>query len=259
MAIQTETKPARARRRRNSLPSRPAPFHWVKPPDVEVDEDPLQLSVDFHHETTVVHDYAKGRVVKTWVASPAEMAHALARELDLTTGLLGRETLWWNKRAEGITVAVWQAPKVWTIGLNEGPGKPLKRFQVPMPGLVFIRLGSGQLYVFAATERPGKEKAQLFHCPTLNVYASGAICVGSHRFPTDPWKVPGAFFESYFSQNHLGAGKSAKHPKDVTKLWQELAGAKRFPLDDLLPHVLVADAMAIGVNDRNRTDWLNGE
>ncbi|MDE3073919.1 MAG: hypothetical protein KGJ86_00695 [Chloroflexota bacterium] len=259
MATQLETKPGRPRRKTSPLPSQPAPFNWVKPSNVEVEEDPLQLSVDFHHETTVVHDYAKGRVSRTWVVSASDIAHALARELDLSTGLLGRETLWWNKRADGVTVAVWQAARVWTLGLNEGPGKPLKRYEMPMPGLVFLRLANGQIYVFAAKERPVRDNAQLYHCPTLNVYETGAVCVGSHRFPADPWKLPTAFFESYFSQNHLGTGKSAKHPKDITRLWEELNGAKRFPVDDLVPHMLVADAMTIGMDVRNRPGGVDDD
>jgi hypothetical protein len=52
-----------------------------------VEEDPLRLRLDFHSESIVLHDYA-GAAVTTKRVSALDVAHALARELDLTTGLL---------------------------------------------------------------------------------------------------------------------------------------------------------------------------
>jgi hypothetical protein len=59
--------------------------------------------------------------------------------------------------------------------------------------------------------------------------------------------VPGAFFESHFSvTGDTKAGKSRRHPDDVGKLWRELDGRERYPLDDLVAQFTVADAMNLG-------------
>jgi hypothetical protein len=59
--------------------------------------------------------------------------------------------------------------------------------------------------------------------------------------------VPEAFFESHFSAvESTGRGRSRSHPDDVGQLWNELRGSASFPLDDLVPHGTVADAMGIG-------------
>ena len=88
--------------------------------------------------------------------------------------------------------------------------------------------------------------------PTL-LFDTGRVCVGTHPFPADPARVPTAFFESYFSA-HPGTarGKSRRHPEDVGRLWDELDGAREFPLDDLLPHSTVAEAMRLGTGEARR-------
>lgn len=176
------------------------------------------------------------------------MAHALARELDLTTGLLPSEALWWAKTASGVRIAVWREPRVWTVRLRERYDAKARRLRLPMPGLVFVCLPARQApYVFAAKERPRALTDQLFRCPTYNVFDSGRLCPGSHVFPADPAKVPEAFFESYFSATpDTGRGKSRRHPEDVGQLWAELGGEVSYPLEDLVPQLQVADALKIG-------------
>jgi hypothetical protein len=66
-------------------------------------------------------------------------------------------------------------------------------------------------------------------------------------FPTDPSKVPEAFFESYFSAvESTGRGRSRRHPDNVGQLWNDLRGQSSFPIDDLVPHGTVADVMRVG-------------
>jgi hypothetical protein len=117
-----------------------------------------------------------------------------------------------------------------------------------MPGLVFVTSPGGQApYVFAAKDRPAAETDELYHCPTYNVFASGRVCAGTHVFPTDPAKVPHAFFESFFSVTHdTTAGKSRRHPKDIGTLWNELDGQTAYPVDDLVAQLSVADALRLG-------------
>ncbi len=88
--------------------------------------------------------------------------------------------------------------------------------------------------------------------PTL-LFPTGRVCVGTHPFPSDPARVPAAFFDSYFSAHASTArGKSRRHPEDIGRLWDELDGACEFPLDDLLPHSTVAEAMRLGMGEGHR-------
>ncbi len=194
-----------------------------------------------------MHDFAEA-VTRTRLVSALDVAHALARELDLDTGLLPREALWWSKTAAGIRVAVWREPKVWTVRLRERYDAKPRRLRLPMPGLVFVCLpGRQPPYVFAAKMRPAELADVLYRCPTFNVFDTARVCTGSHEFPADASRVPEAFFESYFSAvESTGRGRSRRHPDDVGALWSELRGQQSFPLDDLIPHSTVADAMRIG-------------
>ena len=227
-----------------TIPS-PSPYQWALPPEADVEPDPLQVRLDFHAESVVLHDYTE-RAVRVRLVSALEVAHALARELDLTTGLLPPNTLWWSKTARGVHVALWCEPRVWTVRLREQYGTPPRRLRLPMPGLVFVCPPSPQApYVFAAHARPHFEDDQLYHAPAYNVYPSGQVCVGTERFPADPARVPDAFFRSHFSP-HAGQGKSRRYPDNIGALWTELHRQPQYPLDDLVPHLRVAEAMRLG-------------
>src|SRR5436309_3039024 len=91
--------------------STPSPYRSVLLSDLELEEDPLRLRLDFHDESVIMHDFADA-VSRTRLVSALDIAHTLARELDLDTGLLPREALWWAKTATGVRVAVWREPKV---------------------------------------------------------------------------------------------------------------------------------------------------
>jgi hypothetical protein len=241
---------ARSRRpgsSRSRATSPPSPYRRALPAEADLPEDPLHLRLDFHQETVVLHDYAES-ATRTRLVSALDVAHALARELDLTTGLLPPGALWWAKTATGVRVAVWCEPRVWTVRLRERYDAPPERLRLPMPGLVFVCLAGGQApFVFAATRRPCSANDQLYGCPTYNVYPTGRVCAGTHVFPTDPARVPGSFFESHFSAaGGTGGGKSRRHPEDVGQLWAELRGRREYPCDDLIPQLRVADALRIG-------------
>jgi hypothetical protein len=195
----------------------------------------------------VLHDYADGAVGTRFV-SARDVAHALAGQLSLTSGLLPPDALWWARTAGGERVALWREPRVWMVRLRTAYDAPVRRLKLPMPGLVFVCLPARQPpYVFAARARPRSPDDQLFHAPAFNVFASGAVCPGSHVFPANPSKVPDEFFASHFSVTaDTARGKSKRHPDDVGALWNELAGATAYPFEDLVPQLRVADAMRIG-------------
>ncbi len=168
----------------------PSPYRSALPTDVEPEEDPLRLRLDFHDETVVLHDYADG-VARARVVSALDIAHALARELDLDSGLLPLEALWWAKTAGGTRVAVWREPRVWTVRLRERADAPPRRLRLPMPGLVFVCLPARQApYVFAAARRPRTLDDRLYRCPTYNVFASAASAPARTPSPPTPGRSP---------------------------------------------------------------------
>ena len=212
-----------------------------------MEEDPLRLRLDFHQESVLLHDYGKG-VVRTRLVSALDVAHALARALDLSTGLLPPDTLWWARTASGTRLALWREPRVWIARLRASYDTRPRRLRLPMPGLVFICMPARQApYVFAAKERPRSLDDRLYHTPSYNVFDSGRVCPGTHAFPADATKVPEEFFHSYFSATgDTARGKSQRYPDDVGQLWNDLHGKAAYPLDDLVPQLRVADALRIG-------------
>jgi hypothetical protein len=101
----------------------PSPYRSALPSDLDLEEDPLRLRLDFHDESVVMHDYSES-FTRTRLVSALDVAHALASELDLDTGLLPREALWWARTAAGVRAAVWREAKVWTVRLRLHAGSP---------------------------------------------------------------------------------------------------------------------------------------
>jgi PRTRC genetic system protein B len=230
--------------------ARPAssPYQRALPPELDVEEDPLRLRLDFHDESVILHDYGDRGAVTTRLVAALDVAHALASELDLTTGLLPPDALWVVKRASGVWLALWEPPRVRTVRLRTSLEAPPRRYRLPCSGLVFLCPPAGQApYVFAAKDRPRREADNLYHAPFYNVFASGRVCVGTHPFPRDPARVPHAFFTSYFSAAmDTARDKSQRHPDDIGHLWDELDMVREFPLDDLVAQITVGDAMRLG-------------
>ena len=59
----------------------------------------------------MLHEFQEG-AASSRLVSALDVAHALARELDLDTGLLPPDALWYVKTASGPRVAVWRPPRV---------------------------------------------------------------------------------------------------------------------------------------------------
>ncbi len=186
-------------------------------------------------------------VVRSRLVSAMDVAHALASELDLDTGCLPPEALWFVKTATGSRVAIWRSPQVWAIRLREEYGQRPRRFRLPMPGLVFVCSVARQApSVFAARARPRPADDQLFHCPAFNVFRDGRVCPGTHVFPQDPARIPEEFFKSHFSLTGDSRGRSQRHPEDLLALWAEIAGQPTYPVDDLVPALRLGEALRVG-------------
>lgn len=229
-----------------SNPTQSSPYLRPLPREVELDIDPLLLRLAFHRESVILHEYREG-AASSRLVSALDVAHALARELDLDTGLLPADALWYSKTTTGPRVAVWRSPRIWTIKLREQYGQRARRFRLPMPGLVFVCPPAAQApHVFAAAGRPRSADEQLYHCPLFNIFRDGRVCPGTHVFPREAARIPEDFFRSYFSPAGDSRGRSRRQPEDLLALWTELHGQPVFPLEDLLPALRVSDAFRIG-------------
>lgn len=194
----------------------------------------------------LLHDYA-GAAVSTRVVAALDIARTLAEEIDLSTGLLPPETLWYARTSTGDRLAIWRAPRVWNVQVKASYDAKALALKLPMPGLVFLcQRNWTSPFVFAAVKRPTDPGDQLYHCPTFNVFRDGRVCPGNHTFIKDPARVPEDFFKSFFSLTGDSRGRTRSHSDDLLTFWKDLAKQKTFPLDELQPALTVADAMRIG-------------
>jgi hypothetical protein len=244
-------------RRRRPAPSevvdgpetaRPWPAVLEQLPDYEPDR--LLLSLEFYRESVlrrVVDD--QGRVTLALV-DIAEVARALSAGVSLASGILpgdeaGPNTLFWARASGSTRLGIWVGPRLWRLVLRSSePGGRDRRLRLPFPGLLFVcRPDASGAYVFAAPGRPKSLDAPLYHCPTHNVFPNSRICPGDHAFARDPLKLPAEFFVSKFrTTGDTRGGKSKRHPEDITRLWDELAGRDTFPAEDLVPLLTVQQA-----------------
>lgn len=191
----------------------------------------LQMRLDLFSDRIVATRYREGLAEASYIADPLAVAQALAG-LDVDSGLLPGNVLFWQRRGGQERVGLWLPPDLYLVQVER------KKFEISLPGLVLV--GQGKSYsLFAVVEagRPGPE-TDLYHPPCPNV--SGTVCRGSVRFP-----VAGAatieqaarlFFESGFNA-HLTNGKSRKYPDDILRMWRVLnrIKAEEYPLEDLVP------------------------
>jgi hypothetical protein len=68
----------------------------------------------------------------------------------------------------------------------------------------------------------------------FNVFHDGRTCPGTHKYPNSIEEIPESFFQSFFSPTADHRNRSKKYPDDLTKLWEDLDGKKRYPLGDLV-------------------------
>jgi hypothetical protein len=169
------------------------------------------------------------------MVSTRDIALAFLREIPLGSGLLPNDTLWWAQGKEGVELAMWQPPKVWLLALQLEPFKPPRRIKLPMPGLIFVCSPARPPKVYAAKRRPEKLGDKIYHAPLFNVFRDGRTCPGSHKYPENVAEIPQSFMVSFFTATADYQGRSKKYPKDLLKLWDEIEGKKKYPLNDLVP------------------------
>jgi hypothetical protein len=221
----------------------PAPpaYSWVVPDSLNVPADPLRCRLDFHQQAVRLTIY-KNEGASTKLVSATDVAHALASELSYNSGLLPEGTLWWSNTSDGPVFAIYEAPRIRILALNESVNQVAKRYTVPLPGMLLLVSPGKAPHVYAVKEKPAGPSTPVFHPPICNVYEDGHSCPGNNKYPSDASDIPAWFWRSFFSKA-MCEGRSNKFKKDVTKLWAFLDGKKTFPLDDLIACGTVKDLM----------------
>jgi PRTRC genetic system protein B len=224
-------------------------FSWAVPEELGIPPDPLRLRLDFFHQAVEMTTW-DGETQEKHMVDAIDIAHALARELSFGTGLLPANTLWWKNTRSGPVFALYEEPRMRKVALQLDIKKPAKRFNIPMPGLVFLCMPGQAPYVFAVTRKPTKETDKVYRAPLLNVHHNGRSCPGTHNYPTRVGDMVNSFFISFFSNTADLANRSKKFPKSVAKLWDWLDKGKmqKYPVEDLIQHGTVRDLLEMEVD-----------
>ena len=217
-------------------------FSWAVPKELGIPVDPLRLRLDFHHQATMMTTF-QGEIVTTKLVDAMDVAHALANEMTFGSGILPQDAVWWQNTRTGPQFAIYEPPKIRRLALQTDIHKAPLRLNVPLPAFLFICSPSVAPYVFAVKRRPTKPTDALYHAPLANVFRNGRSCPGSHEYPSDVGKMVESFFISFFSPTADLRDRSKKHPDNIIKLWKELAGKKKFPVEDLVAAGTVADLL----------------
>ncbi len=214
------------------------PSHvWEVPREMEVPPDTLRLRLDFFHQACIMTNF-DGDAVESKPVDAMDVAHALAHELTYGTGFLPLNSLWWENTRAGPITAIYTEPRARTLAVQLDLERPVRRYTIPVPPLVFLCLPGRPPWLYAVKARPTKDEDPIYHAPFLNVFANGRSCTGSHEYPQQAGEIPESFFISFFTHilDHRAnvADRSQKHPKDVLDMWKELEGKRHYPLSDLV-------------------------
>ena len=191
---------------------------------------PPRLRLDFYNTAVLMTRWQDNGRLTTYPVSVHDVVSACT-QVELSSGLLPANTLFWKQRANEAMLGVYVPARRWHVQTDD------RTYHLPMPPFVFV--GSGSSYrVFAVKKRPSSEAVSLYHVPCPNVHTSGSICQGNTPFPIcSPQTIQQAlqlFMEGSLFNADLSQGKCQSHPGDVCSLWAELDGRRRFPLSELV-------------------------
>ncbi len=224
-------------------------LQWAVPKKLKIPADPLALRVDFHSSAVVVYTFDKDTTTRK-IVSAMDVVHALASELTYSTGILPKNTIWWANTSAGPAYAIFEEPKIRKLAIQYSANKSPRRYTIPIPPCVFVCQSGHAPRVFAVKRRPTKLGDALYHAPFPNMSSNGTSCGGNNPYPADPGKIPESFWISFFTDHGELGGRSKKFPKNLIRLWEELAqqlaegkgpwkwgknpGDLPYPLDDLV-------------------------
>lgn len=209
-------------------------------PTTESIAHPL-VRLDFFPQTVLLTRFGESHSQTCYPVAVEDVAGVFT-DVRLATGLLPRETLFWQKQGDVMTLAVYVPARRWQVQWLGG-----LTYHLPLPPALFLGRGRNY-YVYALRSRPRGLHTPLWHFPTPNVDEHGNICLGNAPFPlcaTDTiYPALHLFLEGSAFNNHLVKNRNATFPDDVRQLWELLDGQKRFPSQHLSPlSVTLGDLM----------------
>ncbi len=217
-------------------------YSWAVPEELGIPPDPLRLRLDFHHQSAIMTLY-QGDTVVTRQVDAMDVAYALASDLSFGSGLLPDITLGWQNAKAGPVFALYVKPQIRKLALPDHVDRAPRRFQIPLPGMVFICTPGNPPWVFAVKKKPTKVTDIVFRAPLCNIFHNGRSCPGSHTFPTRIADIVQSFFSSFFSQTADLRDRSKRFPRNIVELWEHLDKKKVFPNADLIRHGTIQDLM----------------
>ena len=218
---------------------------WAVPNELGVPPDPLRLRLDFHYQALVLTDF-QGDVVTSRVVSAYDVAQVLMSEMNMSSGLLPEHTLWWKNGRSGPVFAIYVPPGTRRLAVQHDPSKPARRYQLPLPGFIFLCSPGKGPWVYAVKKKPTSENDPVYAAPLLNVFENGQTCPGSNEYPERVDKIIELFFVSFFTHDAHVSNRSKKHHQDIEKLWKEIDKKNRYPMEDLVQIGTVGDLMKLG-------------
>ena len=190
------------------------------------------VRLDFFPQTVLLTRFGESNSQTCYPVAVEDVAEVFT-DVRLATGLLPRETLFWQRQGDTTTLAIFVPARRRQV---QWQGE--QTYQLPLPPCIFI--GRGRNYcVYAVRSRPRGPHTPLWHFPSPNVNEHGVICLGNAPFPTCAtdtiYSALHLFLEGSAFNNHLVKNRNATFPEDVRQLWELLNGQKRFPSHHLSP------------------------
>jgi hypothetical protein len=202
------------------------------PQTLEIPPDKLIARLDFYNNSIMLYIIERGTITAQHVAAE-DVAASLLSVAQNFSGMLPENTLWYVRKETHTELALYVPPHVQKLALAKEIGKPVERFKIPLPGLVFICSPNQAPSVWAVKERPKSMADMAYNAPFFNTYQDGRTCAGTNKYPDNPAEIPENFFMAFFSL-HQSNKPSKSHPDSLYALWKEIDGTKEYPEDDMV-------------------------
>ena len=148
------------------------------------------MQLEFYQESLILKGFDKE---VSWIrqVSADEIAATLTHHMGARTGLLPQGTLWWRQSSQGTITAIWREPQVWAASLQVKAFEAPERFQLPMPGLIFICPSGHAPWVFAAQGTARGPGGEAVPRPHLQRIPERASMPGQPHLPGETGENPG--------------------------------------------------------------------